>query len=160
MIHVLIGTKAQYIKTAPLLRLMDEEGVSYRLVDTGQHAAISATMRANLDIREPDVFIGGQRDVTTIPQAIVWAARLGMRLFSKAKLRDEIFAGQAGVCVVHGDTPSTLITAAMAKRAGLALAHLESGVRSHRLTHPFPEEIIRLLVMRMGTLLFAPKSPP
>ena len=32
-IHVFLGTKAQYIKTAPLLRLLDERGVDYRLID-------------------------------------------------------------------------------------------------------------------------------
>ncbi len=36
------------------------------------------------------------------------------------------------------------------------VAHLESGLRSHSLTHPFPEEIIRVLVMRRADLLFAP----
>ena len=41
-IHVFLGTKAQYIKTAPLLRLMDERGVDYRLIDSGQHARLSA----------------------------------------------------------------------------------------------------------------------
>ncbi len=158
MIHVLIGTKAQYIKTAPLLRLMDEEQVPYRLVDTGQHAEISSTMRANLEVREPDLFIGGNRDVTTIPQAVRWAAGLATRLLSRKRLRYEIFGGRGGVCLVHGDTPSTLLTALMAKRAGLALAHLESGVRSHRLTHPFPEELIRLMVMKMADLLYAPEE--
>lgn len=34
-IHVFLGTKAQYIKTAPLLRLFDERAVAYRLIDSG-----------------------------------------------------------------------------------------------------------------------------
>ena len=38
MIDVFIGTKAQYIKTAPLLRLFAERGIPYRLIDSGQHA--------------------------------------------------------------------------------------------------------------------------
>ena len=66
MIQVFIGTKAQYIKTAPLLRLMDEQNVPYRLIDSGQHAEIAQVMRRELGVREPDVVLGGAKDVTTI----------------------------------------------------------------------------------------------
>jgi len=46
----------------------------------------------------------------------------------------------------------------MAHRAGLDVAHLEAGLRSHSLVHPFPEELIRLLVMRRAETLFAPDA--
>ena len=72
MIHVFIGTKAQYIKTAPLLRLMDERGTGYRLIDSGQHAALSVWMRGELGVRDPDLSLGGKRDVSSIPQAVMW----------------------------------------------------------------------------------------
>lgn len=156
MIHVFIGTKAQYIKTAPLLRLMDERGVEYRLIDSGQHADLAAGLRHELAVRAPDHVMGGDGDVTSIPQAIGWSMRLAAELLSRRRLRQEVFAGQSGICVVHGDTPSTLLSTLMARRAGLEVAHLEAGLRSHRLLHPFPEELIRILVMRMATLLFAP----
>jgi hypothetical protein len=35
VIHVFLGTKAQYIKTAPVLRLLDADGIDYRLIDSG-----------------------------------------------------------------------------------------------------------------------------
>jgi UDP-N-acetylglucosamine 2-epimerase (non-hydrolysing) len=38
----------------------------------------------------------------------------------------------------------------------LRVAHLEAGLRSRSLLHPFPEELIRLAVMRWSDLLFAP----
>lgn len=156
MIHVFLGTKAQYIKTAPLLRLMDAEQVRYRLIDSGQHGALSPTLRRELGVREPDLVLGGDRNVDSIPQAVAWAARLATRLVSGRALRRDVFGGEAGVCVVHGDTPSTLLSAMMAHRAGLDVAHLEAGLRSHRLFDPFPEELIRILVMRWADVLFAP----
>lgn len=156
MIHVFIGTKAQYIKTAPLLRLMDARGIAYRLIDSGQHGALSVSMRAELGVREPDHTLGADRDVATIPQAVIWAMGLALRLLRPSKLRTEIFGGESGWCVVHGDTPSTLLSTLMAKRAGLKVAHLEAGLRSHKLLHPFPEELIRVVVMRRADLLFAP----
>jgi UDP-N-acetylglucosamine 2-epimerase len=156
LIHVFIGTKAQYIKTAPLLRLMDTRGVPYRLIDSGQHAALSTGLRRELGVRDPDHILGGAHDITTVAQALRWSAGLGSKLVSARSLRAEVFGGQGGICVVHGDTPSTFLSALMAKRAGLRTAHLEAGLRSHRLLHPFPEELIRLAVMRASDLLFAP----
>ena len=156
MIHVFIGTKAQYIKMAPLLRRMDDEQVSYRLIDSGQHARLTASLRAELGVREPDVALGRGRDIVSIPQALRWASGLAAGLVSAARLRAGIFGGHDGVCVVHGDTPTTLLSVLLAKRAGLAVAVVEAGLRTRRLLHPFPEEIIRMVVPRLADLLFAP----
>lgn len=157
-LHVLIGTKAQYIKTAPLLRLLDARRVPYRLIDSGQHARLAASLRAELGVREPDHVLGGATDVESIPQALRWSAGLAAQLRSRRRLRSGIFGGAGGICVVHGDTPSTLLATLMARRAGLRVAHLEAGLRSHSLVHPFPEEAIRLVVMRCSSLLFAPSA--
>lgn len=158
MIHVFIGTKAQYIKTAPLLRLLEAERVPYHLIDSGQHAALSVDLRAELGVPEPDVVMGNSADVSSIPQALRWSLGLAAKLGSRRRLRAEVFGDLGGVCVVHGDTPSTLLSTLMAKRAGLAVAHLEAGLRSYRLFHPFPEELIRMIVMRRADLLFAPDA--
>lgn len=155
-IQVFIGTKAQYVKTAPLLRLMDERQIPYRLIDSGQHAALSTGLREELGVRPPDHLLGGAKDITTIPQAALWAAKLALTLPRGKKLRDEVFGGEHGICVVHGDTPSTLLSTLMARRAGLEVAHLEAGLRSHQILHPFPEEAIRIIVMRLAKILFAP----
>src|SRR5690606_8443299 len=48
--------------------------------------------------------------------------------------------------------------ALIAKRAGLKLAHLEAGLRSTSLVRPFPEEIVRRIVMRLSDYLFAPSA--
>lgn len=158
MIHVFLGTKAQYIKTAPLLRLLDASGLPYRLIDSGQHAALAVGLREELGVRTPDHVLASGRDVTSIPQAAGWAAKLFARLLDGRRLRREVFGGHGGVCVVHGDTPSTLLSTLMARRAGLAVAHLEAGLRSRHLLHPFPEELIRVVVMRLASLLFAPDA--
>jgi UDP-N-acetylglucosamine 2-epimerase (non-hydrolysing) len=155
-IHVFLGTKAQYIKTAPLLRLLDARSVDYRLIDSGQHARLTAGMRAELRVRPPDVVLGSDDDVTTISGAVHWSMTIALRLWSGRRIRRDIFGDRGGVCVVHGDTPSTLLAALLARRAGLAVAHLEAGLRSHSLSQPFPEAAIRLLVMRLSDLLFAP----
>lgn len=157
-LHVFIGTKAQYVKTAPVLRVLDERGVDYRLIDSGQHARLSAGLRKELGVREPDHVLGGESDIESVPQAVRWTLQLAAELPSRRRLRDDVFGGDGGICVVHGDTPSTLLSTLMARRAGLRVAHLEAGLRSHSLLHPFPEEAIRLVVMRWSDLLFAPDA--
>jgi UDP-N-acetylglucosamine 2-epimerase (non-hydrolysing) len=155
-LHVFIGTKAQYVKTAPLLRLFDERGTPYRLIDSGQHAALSAELRRELGVREPDVTLGGASDITTIPAAIRWSLTIALRLLDGRRVRRELFGGRGGICVVHGDTPSTLLATLLARRAGLRVAHLEAGLRSRSAFEPFPEELVRRVVMRLSSLLFAP----
>lgn len=157
VIHVFIGTKAQYIKTAPLLRLMESRGVRYRLVDSGQHANLTVRLREELGIDPPDAMYGGRGDVESIPRAVLWAMKLAANLLRPRRdLRREFFEGRGGVCVVHGDTPTTLLSTLLGWRAGLRVAHLESGLRSRRLLHPFPEELVRIAVMRLADVLFAP----
>jgi UDP-N-acetylglucosamine 2-epimerase len=153
-----IGTKAQYIKTAPVLRALSEVGVPYRLLDSGQHAALAAGLRQELGLPEPDVRLGGDRDVTTVAGALRWALGLASLLASRRRLTEEVFGPGAELVLVHGDTPSTLLATLLARRAGLRVAHLEAGLRSRSLLHPFPEELIRLVVMRLSHLLFAPSE--
>ncbi len=158
MIHVFIGTQAEYIKLAPLLWRMESAGLPYRLIDSGQHADRSESFREELGLRAPDHSMGGRRSVDSVPAALWWAAGLSRKLARPRRLARTVFGGRPGICVVHGDTPTTLLGALMAKRAGLALAHVEAGLRTHRWLHPFPEEIIRVAVDRLADLLFAPDA--
>lgn len=158
MIQFFLGTKAQYIKTAPLIRACIDRGVPYRLIDSGQHGNISIVMRDELGIPEPDVHLARSGDITSVFQAIRWAARISLRLVRSRQLQREVFGGRSGICVVHGDTPSTLLSTLLARRAGMRVAHLEAGLRSFKLLQPFPEELIRIVVMRVADLLFTPNS--
>ena len=158
LIHVVWGTKAEAIKVAPVLCEMDRRGVPYRLVETGQHGAYLPGLRERLAVREPDVRLGGGSDANTLSAAARWAVGLVGLLFSRDGLRSRGFGGHDGVCLVHGDTPSTLLATLMARRAGLPVAHLESGLRPGSFRHPFPEELIRVLVMRRSATCFAPDA--
>jgi UDP-N-acetylglucosamine 2-epimerase (non-hydrolysing) len=159
MIHVAIGTKAEYIKTAPVLRELDGRGVDYRIIDIGQHGGLSRAFRAPLGVPDPVVRLGNGEDAETIGEVIRWALRIVRQtLRSRARIRRDVFADADGICLVHGDTPSTLFAAVLARRAGLPIAHLESGLRSHSLLHPFPEEMVRIVVMRLARILYPPSA--
>ena len=58
--------------------------------------------------------------------------------------------------ITHGDTFSTLLSCLIAKKYHLKLIHIESGLRSYSILHPFPEELIRRIACRCADYLFAP----
>src|SRR3546814_8801539 len=153
---IFLGTKAQYIKTAPVLRELERRGVPYRLTDSGQHSALLEDLRVELGVRAPAVQFGGGRDVTTVPQAIGGSALIAKRAIRPQLPRRDGFGPDDTTCVVHGDTPSTLLSTLLARRAGLQVVHLAAGLRSRSLLHPFPEALITVAVMRASGLLFAP----
>lgn len=157
---VFTGTKAQLIKLAPLVRELEHRRWSYRLVDTGQHSELIAQIIQDLEIRSPDrTLVPGQAGVATLRGGLRWLGRMGRLLTqSSSRLRRELFGGEKGLCFVHGDTASTWVATLLARRAGQRVAHIEAGLRSHNLLHPFPEELIRILVMRRADLLFAPSA--
>jgi len=159
MIHILIGTKAQYIKTAPLIRRLDERGIGYRLIDSGQHASLTRGLRRELRLREPDVRLRDGEDIASLPQALLWMLRIATSaILRPGAMGRRVFDGQDGVCVIHGDTPTTLLSVLLAGRAGIPLAHLEAGLRSFNYWNPFPEELVRMVAMKRARLLFAPSA--
>ena len=159
MIHVAVGTKPEYIKTAPVLRELERRGVEYRILDIGQHGELPASFFDPLGIHPAAVRLGNGVEVTTIPAAVRWAVGVARHLFRRrSKLRRDLFGGEQGPCIVHGDTPSTLLATALARRAGLDVCHLESGLRSFDLLQPFPEEISRILVMKNSAVHYAPNE--
>lgn len=161
MIHFAIGTRAQLIKTAPVMKRLSERGIVYRYIDLGQHPATSARLRTLFGLREPDFALASPSAATiaSVSEAARWAARiLSHTLRSRQQVLQRIFGGSSGVCVIHGDTLSTVLGLLLAKRAGLKVCHLEAGLRSHNLLHPFPEELFRLFCMRYADHLAAPAA--
>lgn len=71
-------------------------------------------------------------------------------------IRRNIFFNKKGMCLIHGDTISTLLGLYLAKRSGLKTAHIEAGLRSFCWYEPFPEEVLRVIAMRFSDILFAP----
>lgn len=159
MIHFFIGTKAQFIKMAPIMAELQQRNVSFRYIDSGQHGDFTRSLRQVFGIREPDFSLSrNDRDITSMASAAQWLIRLLSHcIISKKWLREKVFPG-GGICLVHGDTMSTLLGVVMARAAGVAVGHVEAGLRSYNYFHPFPEELIRVYCMKRCDILFAPSS--
>lgn len=158
MFYFFIGTKAQIIKMAPVLAETAARGIPYRYIDSGQHHEGSQAMLKVFGLPAPHVWLNRDGDFSTVGGLVSWFSRNMARwAFTPGWIRRELFP-EPGVCLVHGDTVTTLMGALFAKRAGIPVVHIESGLRSGSLREPFPEELIRVLVMRMGEVLFAPDA--
>jgi len=62
----------------------------------------------------------------------------------------------ADLAIVQGDTSSALGGALAARLAGVPVAHVEAGLRSHDRRRPWPEEEFRIAIDAEAELLFAP----
>lgn len=159
MIHLVLGTQAQYIKTVPVLWELDARRIPYRLIDTGQHAEHVSQIRQEFGIRPPDLHLRQGADVVRLGSGVAWMARWFLAGAASARMiRWRFFDEQGGVCLVHGDTASTWLGAWLAKRAGLKVAHLEAGLRSFHPFSPFPEEAFRWMTTHVADLLLAPSA--
>jgi len=154
MIHVIVGTKAQLIKMAPIMRVLKNQSINYNYISTGQHKGTIDEILSNFDIKKPDYVLYDGKDVTSVIQMFVWATRI---VFKTLWQKQEIFRNDGnGIVLVHGDTFSTILGALLGKVSGMKVAHVESGLRSFNLFHPFPEELTRILTFRLSDYMFCP----
>ena len=153
-IYFFIGTKAQAIKCLPLIkRLSTSSNFKVSVVDSGQHVEIVKEIfkELNSSVQKFTVF-KNNKNISTFKDSFYWLLNfIYFYLFKKNKsLPDNL---DTGICVVHGDTLSTLLGLFWGKRYKLDILHLESGLTSKKLIYPFPEEIIRRIVSRYSDIL-------
>jgi UDP-N-acetylglucosamine 2-epimerase (non-hydrolysing)/UDP-GlcNAc3NAcA epimerase len=112
------------------------------LVHTGQHFddQLSAVFFAELGLPAPDRELGVALGSSTSQTARMLAA-----------LEPVLLEEAPEALLVYGDTNSTLAGALAGAQAGVAVAHVEAGMRSYDRT--MPEELNRVLVDHASSLL-------
>ena len=143
------------IKIAPVMAGLQAQQIDYNFIFTGQHKNTMDELRENFGIRKPDAVLYHGKDVTGLFQMLFWMVRI---LFKTLFHRSEIFSkhGKNDIVLVHGDTFSALLGALMGKAAGKKVGHVESGLRSFNIFHPFTEEMTRILVFYLSDYYFYP----
>jgi UDP-N-acetylglucosamine 2-epimerase (non-hydrolysing) len=132
---------------------MKETG-TYKYIQTNQHPQMNRELERLLGLKGADLSLSNRTDDLRTPSEIPpWFLSCLVKLFkNRSILRGE------KILVTQGDTLTTLFAALVARIFGLKLAHIEAGLRSYSMLHPFPEEIIRRLVSKSARYLFAPGS--
>lgn len=144
VLHV-VGARPNFPKLAPVHRALRAAGVEQVVIHTGQHydEALSAAFFRDLGIPAPDLDLA----VGSASHA-VQTARI-MERFEPV-----LTAHAPDWLLVYGDVNSTLAAAVVAAKLGIAVAHVEAGLRSGDLR--MPEEINRIVTDRLANLLLTP----
>lgn len=161
MIAVVYGTTGELIKLAPVLLRLRERGSGFLHLTTGQQVTQIPPLLDQLGVPQPDVWLGngvGGQDLRSNRDIPPWLARVGARFVGRRKeLRRALRSGpRPPLVLVHGDTMTTVLGAAMGKLLGVPVAHVEAGLRSFDLLHPFPEELNRRAASQLARIHYAP----
>ena len=144
-----VGARPNFMKVAPIVEAMKrrEREFTPLVVHTGQHydAAMSDTFFSDLDLPQPDVYLG----VGSASHAAQTAAVM-------ERFEPVVIEEKPDWVLVVGDVNSTLACALVCVKLGVKVAHVEAGLRSRDRT--MPEEINRLLTDQIADLLFTPSA--
>lgn len=154
MIYFIIGTEAELIKMFPLMVLAKKRKIPYRFVATGQHKIHDSIILKLFRLGQPDATMYRGPEFTSMLRMVLWFLRCLLR--RKAFYNDMFPVKQGAYAFVHGDTVSTLLGTFIARRLGIRVAHVEAGLRSFNIFHPFPEELTRRLVSKFADINFCP----
>lgn len=142
---VIYGTRPEVIKLSPVIRAFPEN-FNITLCNTGQQRELSHQAMAYFDI-QADIDLDVMEEDQTL-------ASLNIRLLEGV---GRVMAARPyDFIMVQGDTMTAFAAACVAAKANIPLFHVEAGLRSYDISHPFPEEILRQKISTFTTLHFAP----
>ncbi|BAF59284.1 MAG: UDP-N-acetyl glucosamine 2-epimerase [Pelotomaculum sp.] len=145
-VATVVGTRPQFVKAAVVSRALRERHREI-LIHTGQHYDInmSGVFFAGLDIPAPDYCLNAGSGAP------------GRQLAGMLGGLESVFDREKpDIVLVYGDSRSTLAAALAASKAGVPLAHVEAGLRSHR--QSMPEEFNRIVTDHLSSILFCPSE--
>jgi UDP-N-acetylglucosamine 2-epimerase (non-hydrolysing) len=161
VILVVFGTTGELIKLAPVLLRLDERGRPYVLATTGQQVQQIPGFLDQFGLRPPDVWLarGAKgRDLRVNSDIPGWLATV-LRSWAREgrRVRRTLREGPGRPLVlVHGDTMTTVVASVLGRSIRSTVAHIEGGLRSYSLRHPFPEELNRRLATSLSRIHYAP----
>lgn len=147
-LSIVFGTRPELIKVAPIILLAKQDSrFDVEVVFTGQHDEL---------VRDAIEFFQIQIDqrlkMMSAGQSLNQLLQHGLEqlesVFADGVKRDAI--------IVQGDTTTVLAAGLTAFSLKIPVAHVEAGLRSYDMEHPFPEEGNRQLVSRIARWHFAP----
>jgi len=144
-IAVVVGTRPEIIKMAPVVRACRTRGARCLLLHTGQHYSFEMDGVFFRELGLPAADVNLEVGSGSHP-AQIGAIVTGMEPILNAEKPD--------VLLVEGDTNSVLAAALCAHKLGIRVGHVEAGLRSY--DRRMPEEINRVLTDHLSDDLFAP----
>ena len=146
-VAVILGTRPEAIKLFPVIAALREEaGLRVTVIATGQHREMLDQVLAMADI-VPDHDLAVMQPGQTL-DALTARLVTGIGSVLDSEKPDRV--------VVQGDTATAMCGALAAYYRQIPVAHVEAGLRSYNIYHPWPEEVNRKMVGAIADMHFAP----
>jgi UDP-N-acetylglucosamine 2-epimerase (non-hydrolysing) len=144
-VAIVLGTRPEIIKMSPIIRGLEERGMEYFIIHTGQHYSynLDQVFFEQLKLPQPkyNLRVGSGTHAEETGKMMIGIERV---------LLDE----KPDIVLVEGDTNTVLAGALASVKVGVTLGHVEAGLRSF--DRSMPEEINRIVADHVSDILFAP----
>lgn len=144
-VAIVVGTRPEIIKMAPVIRELENRRGDYCLLHTGQHYSyyLDKVFFKQLKLPEPkhNLEVGSYSHAEQTARILI-----GVEKFLQHEHPD--------IVLVEGDTNSVLASALAAVKLHIKVGHVEAGLRSY--DKNMPEEINRILTDHCSDYMFAP----
>ena len=144
-IAIVLGTRPEIIKMAPIIRECQKRQLDHFVLHTGQHYSYSMDkiFFEDLELGEADHYLE------------VGSGTHGVQTGKILEGTERVFMEeQPDIILVQGDTNTVMAAALAATKLGIKVGHVEAGLRSFDRT--MPEEINRVIADHISDYLFAP----
>jgi UDP-N-acetylglucosamine 2-epimerase (non-hydrolysing) len=139
MLVIAYGTRPEFLKLKILIDRLRTGHTALKVVRIDQHA----------DFKEDAGYHDAIVNIESAPNRI---SAIGSSILHGLPSH---LAG-ASALLVQGDTASVFYSAVAAFQCRVPIVHLEAGMRTYNLDHPFPEEGYRQMISRIATLHLCP----
>ena len=159
-IAIVIGTRAELIKTFPLMLELQKRKIPYYFIHTGQNDSGINAICEKFGINYPNITLSEEPNKKSKFKGIrlhgiLWNLDIIKKIrYELKKLKKLRFV------LYHGDTMTTTSASIASSKLLNVLkkyknVHLEAGLRSGMLFEPFPEEISRRIAGKFSDILLA-----
>ena len=144
-IMLVVGTRPEVVKMAPVIRGLRRIGADFAFVHTGQHYDYHMSGKMIEDLQLPSADYSFKLRISSPIELMAQMMLNLQRVMLKEKTR---------LVLVEGDTNTIVAAGLTALKLGVKIGHVESGLRSR--DWRMPEEHNRIMVDHFSDLLFAP----
>ncbi|MFL2679811.1 MAG: non-hydrolyzing UDP-N-acetylglucosamine 2-epimerase [Alphaproteobacteria bacterium] len=145
-ILIVIGSRPQYIKLAPLIFYLKKTNILFQIVDTNQHYdyELSEVFKKEFKLKDFDFKLN--------IKSTLHGEMTAMMIIQIEKILLKI---KPKFLLVFGDTNSTLSGALAASKLKIPIIHIEAGLRSFS---NIPEETNRVITDKLSSINFCPSK--
>lgn len=149
---IVFGTRPEFIKLLPVIQEIKKQKLEdqYIYLFTGQHLHLTQELFDLFEF-EPEFIISPKGNQTSLGSSFSFILQ-GLQ-----EILDELQVNKPITRIIGlGDTTSSATAAMCAFFNKIPFVHIEAGLRTYDINHPFPEEYFRRIITLVTAIHFAP----